>query len=336
MASVLSESSSSATTVTLPSPLGYSAFPARPVPGRFREHSFPRGDDPGQAQIRFNRLVAEALHGEPSPELRNAELGRAATRALVNFGINQARGKHWKLDPSDSMDVDAAATHEADDGWESIQDYGKFLQETADTFRTESSSIYPATPQGMTPTSRERALRMERIMSIPSVDGMSWHKFRFNVDFAHLAPLTARENRIHAQQSTKLIDWISDPANDELFHGWGSLDQVVDPPPASEETQNYREGQEKEALGRIVGEHDGQSADWETFGRGELGWRPAEGRAETSFAKYLALEVPQSSSRLGPGVTSREPSRSNSLGGSDEDTRSVVSQDNHWRRTIFG
>jgi hypothetical protein len=32
----------------------------------------------------------------------------------------------------------------------------------------------------------------------------------------------------------------------------------------------------------------------------------------------------------------REPSPSSDTGGGEEDTRSVVSKENHWRRTIFG
>jgi hypothetical protein len=58
---------------------------------------------------------------------------------------------------------------------------------------------------------------------------------------------------------------------------------------------------------------------------------------QSSFAKYLSQDAPQSTVRyLDPRVTSVEPSRSSSMGGSDDDTRSIVSQDNHWRRTIFG
>jgi hypothetical protein len=234
------------------------------------------------------------------------------------------------------MDLDPQAP-DKDEGWESIQDYGKFLQETADTFRTDASTLSPTPPRRAIPTSPENGRRIQGSNLLPCLDEMGWQKLRLNSDFAHLAPLTARENRIQAQQSAKLIDWISDSTNDEMFRGWGALDQAVDLPPESEETRLHREGIEREVLQRIVEEPDDESGETQGRGRGELGWRPADSRADTSFAKYLSLEMPQSSSRwLKPGVTSRQPSRSSSMGGSDEDTRSVVSQDNHWRRTIFG
>jgi hypothetical protein len=152
-----------------------------------------------------------------------------------------------------------------------------------------------------------------------------------------LAPLTARENRIHAQQSAKLIDWISNSDNDELFRGWSGLDQAIDPLPSPEQTQRQREVTESEALDRILQAGDDESSA--TQSHQELGWRSAEHGGRSAFEKYLSQEAPPfSASRyLEPRVTSVEPSRSNSMvGGSDDDTRSVVSQDNHWRRTIFG
>jgi len=155
---------------------------------------------------------------------------------------------------------------------------------------------------------------------------------------SHLAPRTACENRIQAQQSGKLIDWISDTVNDRLFRGWGGLDQVVDPSPSPDEAHKEREAMEVEALEHILEEHSDQLSSIQVHGTRELGWRSAERRGQNTFAKYLSLEAPRSLSvgELKPRVTSIDPSRSSSIGGSDDDSRSVVSQDNHWRRTIFG
>lgn len=335
MASVLSESSSSATTTaTISSPVGFEAFHIRPVVGRIREGSYTLGEGPGQEQIRLNRLVAEALHGESSPELRNAELGRAATRALVTIGINQAREKRRRTALA-RMGVDREEAESINDkeGWESIQDYGNFLRATADTFRADSSMHSSPAPPKTIPSSPENGRRMQKSSQISPIDRRTWEKFRFTTDFSHLAPLTARENRIQAQQSAKLIDWISDSANDGFFRGWDALDQATDAPPSSDEEQQQHQAMEMEALQRILEAGDDPSADAKIQ---ELGWRSADVRG--TFAKYLSQEAPPSSSRidLDPRVTSVEPSWSSSMGRSDEDTRSFVSQDNHWRRTIFG
>ena len=338
MASVLAESgSSTAITATIPSPVGLGTFQIRPTVSRIREGSYTVGEEPGQAQLRLNRLVAEALHGESSSELRNAELGRAATRAFLSLGINQGE-KRRRIMP-EPMDVDTDEASQIDkEGWESIQDYGNYLRETADTFAMDTIMPSPPSPQRTMPSCPEDRRRIQESKQISSVDRFCWSKFRFSTDFAHLAPLTARENRIQAQQSGKLIDWISDTVNDRLFRGWCGLDQVADPPPPPEDVRNQREAMEAEALQRILEESDDQSSNMQFHGTGELGWRSADSRGQNTFAKYLSQEAPQSSSagRLEPHVTNIDPSRSSSMGGSDEDSKSVVSQDNHWRRTIFG
>src|SRR5271169_5656734 len=101
MASVLSESSSSTTTTaTISSSVGLSTFQIRPAGARISDRSYIVGEQPAQAQVRLNRLVAEAFYGDSSSELRNAELNRAATRALMSFGIGQARAeKRRKASP---------------------------------------------------------------------------------------------------------------------------------------------------------------------------------------------------------------------------------------------
>jgi hypothetical protein len=335
MASVLSESSSSTTTTaTLPSTLGLSTFQILPPITRLREGSYGFGHDPGQAQIRLNRLVAEAFHGESSSELRNAELGRAATRALVNFSINQERENRRRFGTGrQEMNEDTEMSGmERDEGWESIQDYGNFLRESADSFRVDS--LYPSPPvrRNNTPPASISPRKAETQENL-SIEGVSWQHFRLRSEFAHLAPLTARENRIQAKQTGKLIDWISDPENDHLFR-WDGLAQVSNLQSESEEALRRREMLEIQALEKILEDTDDQSTNMTRGITAELGRGATQGE---TFAKYLATETPQwSTSRFETGVTSIEPSRSSSMGGSDEDTRSVVSQDNHWRRTIFG
>jgi hypothetical protein len=335
MASVLSESSSSTTTITTISrPARVGTFQNRPAGNRLREGSYILGEEPRQRQIRLDRLVAETLYGESSSEPRNAELGRAATRAFVNFGMNQAREKRRKTGSQRTALEQEKRESMTDKGWESIQDYGDFLGETADAFRMDTLTPSPLPTWKSMPSSTENVRGIPESSEVSLIDRQSWQKFRFGSDFAHLAPLTAHENRIQAQQSAKLIDWMSDSVNDGLFRGWGGLDQAIDPAPLSAEEQQQREATEREALQRILEASDDKSDDVQFK---ELGWRSAESRGNNTFAKYLAQEAPPLSPRyLGPRVTSVEPSRSNSMGGSDEDTRRVVSQDNHWRRTIFG
>jgi hypothetical protein len=333
MVSVLSESASSTTIATISSPVEVGTFQIRPAVNRIRDAL---GEEPGQAQLRLNRLVVEALHGESSSELRNAELGRAATRAIMSFGINQEKRRRIVAEPMDADMEDLTPTDK--EGWENIQDYGNFLRETADAFRTDAFMTSPPAPPRTTPSSPEKRRRIQESKQISPIDRLSWSKFRFSADFAHLAPLTAHENRIQAQQSGRLIDWISNKVNDRLFRGWGGLDQVVDLPPSPEEAHKRREAIEVQALQRILEEPDDQSSNIQFHGTEELGWRSADARGQNRFAKYLSQEAPQSSSarRLDPRVTTIDPSRSSSMGWSDGDSRNVVSQDNHWRRTIFG
>jgi len=121
----------------------------------------------------------------------------------------------------------------------------------------------------------------------------------------------------------------------------GSLDQVVDSPPQSEEVRIYKESIEKAALEHILEVSPPENQGRRVLG-GELGLRPGMGGkpeyTQGAFARYISQEAPQPSNGPDIRMQSAGPSRSSSfsIGGSEEDTRSVVSQDNHWRRTIFG
>jgi hypothetical protein len=182
---------------------------------------------------------------------------------------------------------------------ESIQDYGKYLENTADTFQYTDFVMEPASVQPVT-IPEKRALDF-------LFEWFSWRNFRFNTDFAQLAPPTTREDRIHARQSANLSDWILDWGND-VFFGWQSLGQVVGPPPPTEETRRQRDIVEQTALQQILEVVEDPAAS--TVRQGGI-WSALDGipeRAQSPLARYL----------------------------SQEDTRSVVSQDNHWRRTIFG
>lgn len=348
MASVLSESSSSTGTATISTPISVGSLQFRPLLRSSKRDSSSRlfGEEPTQAQVRLNKLVVEALHGESSLELRNAELGRAAARALVNIGINQALEEKRRA-ASTRMDIDPEPeklSTELKEEWKSIQDYGLYLKDAAitvhqsDPFVSQIPDVRRDTPTSSTETSN----RPEEFEDISPLDWLSWKHFRFNAVFAHLAPLTSRENRIYAMQSAKLIDWIRDWGNDALFGTWQGLDQVVDSPPQSEETRLYRESIERAALDHILDVAPSPDRQSQQAIGGELGWRPGlAGKSEnlqSAFARYISQDAPPPSNRPETRVTSAEPSRSSSfsMGGSEDDTRSIVSQDNHWRRTIFG
>ena len=346
MTSVLSESSSSTGTATISSPAAVGSLQFRTLPRSSNRESSSRlfGEEPTLAQVRLNKLVAEAFHGESSLELRNAELGRAAARALVNIGINQAIEEKRKA-ASTHMDIDSEQqplSTELKEEWKSIQDYSAFLRETAATVRLSdplaSSSL--DVRRDLPPSGTETSLRPDELEDISPLDWLSWRNFRFNAAFAHLAPLTSHENRLYAMQSMKLIDWIRDWGNDALFGTWQGLDQVVDSPPQSEETRLYRESIERAALKHILDVDPSPERQSRQAIGGELGWRPGAGRLENSqsaFAKYISQDAPRPSHGPEPRA-SGEPSRASSfsVGLSEDDTQSVVSQDNHWRRTIFG
>jgi len=224
------------------------------------------------------------------------------------------------------------------EGWNEIQEYGKFLRETVNNAMPEEFGEQPPEQRRASSTSAETVHGTREEKYVSPFDWVSWRNFRLHSEFKHLAPLTSRENRIHAQQSSKLGDWITDPINDSMFRGWNGLGQVVYPEPLLEEEQREQEeSAETEAVERILGEDDEEQQTGEQDSSGMEGVRtPSQ---QTSFARYLSQESPSSpkdSSRQPPRVTSIEPSRSSSMRSSDEDTRSIVSQDNHWRRTIFG
>jgi hypothetical protein len=289
--------------------------------------------------------VAEAFHGEASLELKNAELGRAAARALVNFGINQAIEERWRPE-STRMDIDSepdTSTNELKEEWKSIQDYGEFLKESTNTFRQSNPfALESPDPRRTIPSTPQTSRPSNESDDISPFDWISWGNFRFTTEFAHLAPLTSRDNRIYATQSSKLINWIRDWGNDALFGSWQGLDQVVDSARQPEETRRYRESMEKAALEHILEVEPLPDRSNRGAIREELGYRPHmdsySENTRSTFARYLSQDAPQPLDGPEHLVTSTGPSRSSSysLGGTDDDTRSIVSQDNHWRRTIFG
>jgi hypothetical protein len=320
MATVLSESSS-----TSASPRDTTRYR---LAGRKRDAMFAFGDQP-QAQVKLNRLVADAFHGDSSVELRNAELTRAAARALQSFGMNQAKGEPRRSVSHTDKDESRSSVH--DDAWGNIQDYGEFLRDTADTVQM-IALMSPLTEPGVH-TSPQDLTRAPQTNHISPFDWLTWRDFRFKEEFRHLAPLTVGENRMHAQQSARLIDWVMDASNHAQFSGWGGLDQLASASPPSEEERQQREIIEREALKEIL-DGDLQRPAPRT---GELGWKlDSDGTIGRSvFAEYLSQEYPEIKGG-DIGVTKVDVSEEHSMDGSDVDTRTVVSNDNHWRRTMLG
>jgi hypothetical protein len=308
--------------------------------------------------VRLNRVVASASLAEPSAEIRHAEVDRAKSRPREPFGLLQQRNDLSFREPlqmtsgvgDDGMEVDEEKGEVGDmqAGWEKIQEYGKYLGQTAELFRTDVTSTPPPTATHSPQQTMEERRKSSTSSFISPIEQLQWKHFRFASDFEELAPLTSRENRIHAQQTTNLIDWISDPANDALFRGWSGVGQLCKLRKSTEEERQRREDQEVEALERILEVRDEGKKLSRNQSKGELGWHSVgmgtEGRP-SSLAKYLSQDAPPSKRRRLEGSVSRKasttseaPSRSNSTqtGGSDEDARSIVAEDNHWRRTIFG
>lgn len=300
--------------------------------------------------MRLDRIVANASLAEPSAELRHAE---AKSRASEPFGLLQQSSFRDPLQMTglgdDGMEMDEERGEAGDiPGWENIQEYGKYLGQTAELFRTDVTSTSPPTAtHSRQPTTEERR-KSSTSSFVSPIEQLQWKHFRFASDFDELAPLTSRENRIHAQQTTALINWISDPANDVLFRGWSGIGELCNLRKSTEEERDRREEQEVEALERILEVRDEGKKATRNQSKGELGWHSVgmgtDGRP-SSLAKYLSQDAPPSKRRRldgsvsrKPSTTSEEPSRSNSTqtGASDEDTRSIVAEDNHWRRTIFG
>jgi len=341
MASVLSGSCSSSIrpgTATSFHTLG----PASSVRRFYREGSSLRNNGPVQAQFRLDALalVACQAQGELSAESRNAE-------HTIN-GKGEKRKRRASMDQDNESPPRQRAALMDREGWNEIQEYGEFLRETVNTaapnvFVSQSAEHRRASSSVSTGTTH----RTREEKYITPFDALSWRNFHFHSEFKHLAPLTSQENRIHAKQSSKLSDWITDPINDSMFRGWNGLGQVVYPGPLSEVEQREQESAEVEAVGRILGEENEEAEQRQQTGEPALTLNPDEvvrtpntaSLRQTSFARYLSQEIPSSSKdtllQL-PGVTSSQPSRSSSMRSSDEDTKSIVSQDNHWRRTILG
>jgi len=296
--------------------------------GRKRDATFAFGDQPS-SKLELNRLIADAFHGDSSVELRNAELTRAAARALQSFSINQAKDERQTSVSRTDKDDSRSPVH--DDAWGSIQDYGNFLRDTADTVQmaTLMSPLTEPSPD----KSPEYSKRVPQTNHISPFDWLTWRDFRFQEEFRHLAPLTVNENRMHAQQSARLMDWIADASNRALFSGWGGLDQVASASPPSEEERERKNTIERAALKEIL-EGDPQRPTPRT---GKLGSElNADGNIGRSvFEEYLSQEYPE----IKPtdiGMTKIVETPKCSIDGSDVDTPTVVSNDNHWRRTVLG
>ena len=325
---------------------------------RSSEPAFIVGEETRHTQRRLGRLVAETLHGELSVKLRHAELERAATRALATFGLVPGNNNLKTLgvftmtsglvSGDDAMEVDESkgeCEKEEMKGWESIQEYGKYLGETAELFRTDQTKTPPPAAGATTqppPQTTDAHRDPSTSTFLSPIEQLQGRNSRFAKDFMDLAPLTSRENRIHAQQTINLIEWISDPQNDALFRGWSGLDQIANRPASPERERQQRESLEVEALEQILEVRD-EEIKASTHGKGELGWHSVGmgERRPSSLAKYLSQDAPPSKRRrldVGVRTATIERSRSNSAqtSVSEEDTRTVVSQDNHWRRTIFG
>jgi len=316
------------------------------------------GEETRHTQLQLSGLVTETLHGGVSVKLKDAELEHAATRALATFGLVPGHNNLKTLgvftmtsglvrgdDPMEVDESEGERVKEEMKGWESIQEYGKYLGETAELFRTDYTMTPPPAAGATTqhpPETTDAQGEPSTSAFVSPIEQLQGRNPRFAKDFTDLAPLTSRENRVHAQQTINLIEWISDPENDPLFRGWSGLNQIANRPASPEHERERRETAEVEAIEQILEVRD-EEIKASTHGKGELGWHSVGmgERRPSSLAKYLSQDAPPSKRRrldVGVRTTTAERSRSNSAqtSVSEEDTRTVVSQDNHWRRTIFG
>lgn len=340
MASVLSGSCSSSV-----SPVSATSFhtlcPASSRRRFIREGSSLRNNAPVQAQFRLDALAlaASQAQGEVSAESRNAE-------HTIN-GKREKRKRSTSMDQENELPPRQRAAMDRED-WDEIQEYGQFLRETVNAAIPDVFVSAEERRKASPSASTERTHRTREEKYITPFDSLSWRNLHFHSELKHLAPLTSQENRIHAKQSSKLSNWITDPINDSMFRGWNGLGQVVYPGPQSEEEQRQQASAQLEAIrGILEEENESEVEEPPPTGEPALPLNPDEGiptpnttsAGQTSFARYLSQEAPSSSKDTllpPPGVTSLQTSRSSSMRSSDEDTKSIVSQDNHWRRTILG
>jgi hypothetical protein len=339
MAKALSESSSSSASSGKPASSHNSTTQYRSF-GRKRDAAFAFEETP-LTQVRLNQLVAEAFHGESSSELKDAELNRANARGLHSFGIHQASDERRRPHKSTRrrlsmrpIDTDERETRTTDETWDTIQEYGDFLRDTANNVSMDSL-MSPLTAQVGEPTQRttlpDDSQRISQATHISPFDFLTWRNFHFYEVFSHLAPLTVGENQLHARQSGKLIDWISDLSNDSMFGGWSGLSQAVSPSPRLEDARRRQDYLEQTVLRQIL--DDGHTAPRRA---GELGWKiNEEPGGRKVFADFLLQEHPGRQEPASDGANV-DTSKASSVDGSENDTPSVVSHDNHWRRTIFG
>jgi hypothetical protein len=230
-------------------------------------------------------------------------------------------------DPASLMIQDAT-------GWGDIREYGEYLRDTADSVKLDTLlSTADDTTRSPRHTLPEDSQHVPQSNHISPFDWLTWRNFQFYSELGHLAPLTVGENRVHAKQSARLIDWIGDVSNHGMFVGWEGLDQVVSPPSISKDAKRRRHCIEKEALDSILRDEE-PTVDQQSPQRwaDELGGRSFSENSggRNVFAQYLSQEYPHSP----PGTRGSAESRVSMW--SEDDTHSVVSHDNHWRRTILG
>jgi len=339
MLSALSSSSTRITTDVKSSPC---LFKCWSNPGLNRGTSRGCVEEPTQAQLKFNNFTAEALHGELSAAQRHANV----TGEQKIFG-RDSRLEDFQRSVSKIMDPQQTGGADPTDseGWQNIQEYGQFLGEAANHFPfSPNGPSYPPPISFHTVPPPDNTTPQTSISSyISPFDWISWRQFQFNTEFSHLAPLDPSQDRTYAQQSANLSNWVANPANDAMFTGWQGLSQVADHQSISDETQRQREEEQQHALQQMLvveGQQHTGSHSSATIGDG--GWRPDPyfrgDPTQSPFAQYLTQEAPVLSSQLTEmnGNNDVQPSGNKNPEISEQDTQGIVSQDNHWRRTILG
>jgi hypothetical protein len=226
--------------------------------------------------------------------------------------------------------------------WKRVQAYGQYLGEAANHFPlSPNGSAYPPPISFHTIPPPDNTTPQTSLSSyISPFDWISWREFQFNNDFSQFAPLDAAQNRTYAQQSSNLSNWIVNPANETSFSGWQSLNQVPNPPPISDEAQQQQAETEFDSLRQVLTVQQDQNTTGAQIGEGtwQMGGHFSANQMQGPFAQYLLQDAPISSSSINeatvPIAIQQSWNPNTEMG--EQDTRSVVPEDNHWRRTIFG
>ena len=345
MASVISDSAPapSARISTNPEPSSY-YFKSWAIPGFKRDTSLSCVEDPTQTQFIHHKVPPEVLLGESSSRQRNASLTWATPNFSASSDPNYCR-------PSFSNHMDPQYNAEGcsynSEEWKNIQAYGQYLGEAA-------TNNFPLPPNGQTfpppvpfhtiPPPDNTTPQTSLSSYVSPFDWISWRGFQFNNEFSHLAPVDTAQGRTYAQQSSNLANWVSDPANDPAFVQWQSLNQVPEPQPISDEARQNQEEGERNALSQILTvEQDPRMGANMVPQMGGPGWqsdpRVHGNQVQGPFAQYLLQEAPisaPSSHNVGVTNNGQQDWTQGSSATDNQDFQGVVSQDNHWRRTIFG